>query len=587
MMTAGKKDIAWSPAAAWMAARYVENYPNMEGGLEFFSLLFEQYQRGKLFVTEAEMQTLCFQAFGADDAQNLLSTVTALIKKYFNERICRAPLQFSAAGDLYFVSGLAGLRSLALCLQERSRSNWARKGIFSTSAAELKSLYEKAGWKLTEKQWQATQALEENSVMVLAGGPGTGKTTSVVTLLRCWVDVFFKKHGHAPRIALCAPTGRAAGRMSESIRENLANNLGLTGDWQAVDGILTALPNALTLHRLLGVRGYGSQGQSRYYSDNPLPYDLIVMDEASMVGFDHWCQLLEAIPEQGHLVLVGDANQLPPVNSENIFSDIVRCFAGKNNLVTLDKSHRAKMPYMADLSGSVLCNDAKSALAILTGNGILQETVDLEKVCAGLWDFDKHSALARFESGATSSDEQSEKKLRMRLDELMQSVVLCLYNSGPLGVAAVNSVCINKLPGSRDFRAGASIVITENDYELQLFNGDRAVIFHDGNDVPWALFPKDAAGVRKIQCELLKKWQFGFALTVHKSQGSEFKNVHFLVEAREHSLFDSSMIYTGITRAREKLQIFGSKEHVSLLVGNHLGRQSLLPALFAGEISAD
>jgi exodeoxyribonuclease V alpha subunit len=382
--------------------------------------------------------------------------------------------------------------------------------------------------------------------VVISGGPGTGKTTTVMRILERMVST----PGARLRIALVAPTGKAAARLQEAL---------LAG---SRDGALQdRLPkSASTLHRLLGARP--TSAYFKFNADNLLPVDVVVVDEASMVPLTMMAKLFEALPERARVILLGDRDQLASVDPGAVLGDIANAASKpgplRGSLVVLEKNYRfGNESNIFALSQAVRDGDADRALGIL--------------------DSGKHPDLT---TSSTPPPSQIPEQLRQRviagyagylhapdpaeaLRKFKSFRVLCAFRAGPYGVENLNRT-IEKILREEKLVAGAQgnyhgmpILITYNDYGLRLYNGDIGILFLDPVDgLLSAWFVGEHGSLRRISPARLSEHEPAFAMTVHKSQGSEFDDVLFVLPDKESPLLTRELVYTGLTRARARIEVW-------------------------------
>jgi exodeoxyribonuclease V alpha subunit len=402
--------------------------------------------------------------------------------------------------------------------------------------------------------------------VVISGGPGTGKTTTVLRILERLVS---KPGGEKLRIALAAPTGKAAARLQETLRTGAGNG-----------SVPDRLPKtASTLHRLLGW-GHSSV-YFRHHAKNPLPVDLVVVDEASMVPLTMMAKLFDALPKRARVILLGDRDQLSSVEPGAVLGDIANAASepGQLNgsLVVLEKNYRfGNESHIFALSNAVRDGEVDRVLEIL--------------------DHGEHTDLS---AGRTPPPRQIAEHLRQRviagysgylrapdpaqaLQEFKKFRVLCPFRVGPYGVESLNRTIEkilreeNLIRGAQSAYPGMPILITQNDDPLRLYNGDIGILFPDPADhslLP-AWFIGQDGGVRRIPPARLPEHEPAFAMTVHKSQGSEFDNVLLILPDKESPLLTRELIYTGLTRARTRVEVWFQESVLRAAVSRKIQRES-------------
>ncbi len=447
--------------------------------------------------------------------------------------------------------------------------------------------------------WQklaaATAVLKPLSV--ISGGPGTGKTTSVVRLLALLRQ---QPGGDRLRIALAAPTGMAASRLQQSISHS-------KGRLPLAQEALSAIPEqALTLHRLLGVKG-GGRG-FRHHRENPLPLDLLVLDEASMVDVSLMAHLLDALPETARLVLLGDRDQLASVEAGAVLGDICQdCegaggdFAGKlheltgeplqpaeaggrlrDQVVVLRHSYRfGADSAIGQLAAAVNRGQAEQARALLLqGDGSQQ--IEWMQTEAATYAAQRYARLFdRLREGAP-------------VEELFEGLrafrVLCALRGGPQGMQQMNREIsrqlaqLGKLQRDREWYPGRPVMVTRNDYALGLYNGDLGLVCphpEEPEQLAVAFAGTDSA-IRWIAPARLHACETVFAMTVHKSQGSEFDEVLLQLPYQSSPVLCRELIYTAVTRARQRFVLNGPEAVFTPAVEQALTRHSGLVDLLRG-----
>ena len=407
-----------------------------------------------------------------------------------------------------------------------------------------------------ESNWQrvaASTALRRR-FCVISGGPGTGKTRTVIVLLALLLELTEER---PMRIALAAPTGKAAARLQESLRK-------LKGAMPSSDSVKSRLPEeSFTLHRLLGSRP--DSAFFKYNAENPLPLDVIIIDEASMVDLALMTKLVEAVPPDARLILLGDRDQLASVEAGSVLGDI--CEAAKTShggglagcVVQLERNYRfgSKNGLLA-LSRVVNAGDASAAMELLSSAGagaaIASRPLPARsQLKAAL----RERVIAEFGPVLDAPDPAA------ALAALGRFRILCALREGPLGVAGLNRFIeeilreAGKIHEQGPWYHGRPVMITRNDYSLQLFNGDVGVIWPDQvTGQPRAWFADATTGVRALLPLRLPEHETAFAMTVHKSQGSEFAGVLLLLPDRASPVLSRELIYTGLTRASERAEVW-------------------------------
>ncbi|MCX5869470.1 MAG: exodeoxyribonuclease V subunit alpha [Deltaproteobacteria bacterium] len=424
----------------------------------------------------------------------------------------------------------------------------------------------------TDWQRQAAEMALSRPLALISGGPGTGKTRTVARIL----GLLLLALGPDLRIALAAPTGKAAMRLRESISASLA---ALPFSASIKEKIPTT---ACTLHRLLGVRRNSSV--FRHHHGNPLPWDVVVVDEASMVDLAMMSKLVDALKSGARLVLLGDKDQLASVESGAVLADCIQALP--DNTVTLHKSYRFNHEISA-FARAVNRNDSTAAWSMLTNN--TQEattTRGLQLLQGPLPDFIVARYLRYMEKVAALPGNRQEDDIRPLFQCLNRFRVLCATRHGAGGVEILNRQVEQKLaagnypcqPGG--WYPGRPVIILNNDYGLNLFNGDIGICLPDPPSQPAASgrfkvwFEHEDGSLKGYQPYRLPECETVFAMTIHKSQGSEFTEVLVVLPASDSPLLTRELIYTAVTRARTRVLIAGDQAIFTAAVNRTISRSS-------------
>jgi len=410
---------------------------------------------------------------------------------------------------------------------------------------------------------------------LVTGGPGTGKTTTIARVLLLLL-ARAKEAGQAtPRIALAAPTGRAAERMAESLRLAAARFRGRPG---IDDALLGALPReAVTLHRLLGA--VPDDPQVRFGPGRPLPYDVVVVDEASMVDLPLMCKLVEAVADGARLVLLGDPYQLPSVEAGNVLAAIADATGDggdrarsplSGHRVHLQRGWRQQASLeLAPLSEAVRRGDADAVLELLRG-GALSGVHFREDQFDPL----RGSLRERLLPGWLALQRCTDPVEALRLATRQR--LLTVLRDGPQGAGPLNGRIEALLagPNREPWFHGRLLLITRNSRHHRLSNGDIGICLRDEKGALVAWFPEGHDGARGFHPTALPAHESAFAMTVHKAQGSEFDAVWLQLPAHPNRVLSRELVYTAITRARGELHVAGGEAVIRLAVGRHAERWS-------------
>jgi exodeoxyribonuclease V alpha subunit len=411
---------------------------------------------------------------------------------------------------------------------------------------------------------------------VISGGPGTGKTTVVLRILHC-----LHHQNKQSRIALAAPTGKAAARLQHVISDK--------------DDVTI---QAKTLHRLLGISP--SKEQGRYNAQRTLPFDVVIVDEASMVDISLMAKLLQALAPATRLILLGDSQQLASVESGAVLANLCQYPMMFNDSFIAIAKQSAEL----DLS-DYLASDVTA----MSNNVVkLQHS----------YRFDQHSVIGRLAYAVQSGDSKRVIAELLRADEVWQQSegdrfiegyqayfdtvnsgadaltcihkfeqyrVLCATKKGPQSVMTVNWAIQHYVAkmgwrSQQDFYHGRAIMISQNDYRQQLFNGDTGVILNDETGQLRACFVIDNA-LRWVDLIRLPAHETAFAITIHKSQGSEFEQVCIVLPQEDSAILNRELLYTAITRAKNKVLLLANEAIVRKTVITQHQRESGLAALLS------
>ncbi|WP_182525294.1 exodeoxyribonuclease V subunit alpha [Nocardioides dongkuii] len=427
-------------------------------------------------------------------------------------------------------------------------------------AAKAEAVFPGEGYA---EQRAAALAAVRQWTTVLTGGPGTGKTTTVAGLLTLLTDQA-EATGRRLRIALTAPTGKAAARLQQAVEEAQRAER-FTDD----DRARLADVGASTLHRLLGWRPESST-RFRHHRGNKLPHDVVVVDETSMVSLTMMARLLEAVRPDARLVLVGDADQLASVEAGAVLSDLVQGLAARapEAVASLRTTHRYGRS-IGELAEALRDGDGDRVLALLRGGDPAMELVDPDDgaAMAGLQGLLVDHALA-VRAAALDGDAAA------ALAALDRHRLLCAHREGPWGVQHWNRQVERWLGDAtgqpvgaawgHEWYAGRPLLVTANDYGLDLFNGDTGVVLREGEDLRAVI-----AGVRehlRLAPSRLGDVDTLHAMTVHKSQGSQAREITVLLPPEDSPLLTRELFYTAVTRAEERVRVVGSEAAVRVAV---------------------
>ncbi|MDP3478371.1 MAG: exodeoxyribonuclease V subunit alpha [Desulfoprunum sp.] len=426
----------------------------------------------------------------------------------------------------------------------------------------------------TDWQRQAAEVALQWALCIVTGGPGTGKTYTVAKI----IALLLKAYGPGLRLALAAPTGKAAMRLRESLGRGLAD-LALPAD------LASAVPaGASTLHRLLGVRP--DSPAFRHGADNPLPYDVVVVDEASMVDLAMMSKLVDALPPGARLILLGDRDQLASVESGAVLADCSRALP--DNTVELQRTFRfdAGIKRLASL-----VNEQNAAQAWR-----LLETGEFANVRLVRGPSLQHAVDRYFEYMRMVAEVSDEAHYPQVFALFNRFRILCAVRQGARGVIAVNQAIERGLQarGCRSsteetWYPGRPVLITCNDYSLDLFNGDIGICLPDptkeGRIKVW--FERPDGHLRSFLSYRLPQCETVFAMTIHKSQGSEFDEVLIVLPDQDNPVLSRELVYTAITRAKKEVAILAEEEILQAALGRSIERASGLAEMLCQGMGVD
>lgn len=415
---------------------------------------------------------------------------------------------------------------------------------------------------MDERQAQAVGQAMAAPLSVISGGPGTGKTTVAAEII---ARLMAENRMEPGRVALAAPTGKAAVRLQTAVSQALVRR-----------GLAVDLPNARTLHRLL--RWSPSRRSFLHGPDHPLGYGLLVVDEASMVDLEMMDALLAALPKRCQLVLLGDRDQLASVAPGSVMADI--CLGatrgpepGRQPVVLLERNYRFDPDSgLAAMAGAIRSGDEEAVLKCLSASDpdlhwVEPKAVDDPAVwLAGRWPQGYPDALAQPDPAAALAAAD-----RFR--------VLCAHRRGPLGTERFNKAmgvalsATGVLNPRHEPPMNQLLLIGANDYRLGLFNGDVGLVRHDTHGSAECWFPGDP-DPRAVPAARIALSEPAFAMTVHKSQGSEYEHVLLVLPEPPSPLLTRELFYTGATRARRTLTVLGSEAAIRCAVSQPTIRYS-------------
>ncbi|WP_457186555.1 exodeoxyribonuclease V subunit alpha [Nocardioides sp. P5_E3] len=418
-----------------------------------------------------------------------------------------------------------------------------------------------------DEQVAACLAAAGQWTTVLTGGPGTGKTTAVASLLVGLLD----QHPGGLRIALAAPTGKAAARLQQAVHQEAEA-------FEEADRVRLAGVTASTLHRLLRPDP-GNSTRFRHHRGNRLPHDVVVVDESSMVSLTQMARLLEAVRPDARLVLVGDPHQLSSVEAGAVLSDVVRGFQGRADspVAALQSTHRFG-PEIRALAEALRTGDADEALHVLAAGHDEVEWVDEGDPSSRIRSTALDAAL-----GVRDAAERGD--VTGALAALDRHRLLCAHRDGPYGVRHWNRRIEHWLtaetgdPLFERAYVGRPLLVTANDHQLGVYNGDSGVIVLTPAGPRAVIAASD--GPRDLAPSRLGDVETMHAMTIHKSQGSQADVVTVLLPDEDSRLLSRELFYTAVTRARSQVRVVGSEAAIRAAIGRRAQRASGLAVRLA------
>jgi exodeoxyribonuclease V alpha subunit len=456
--------------------------------------------------------------------------------------------------------------------------------------AELSSNLTKLFPEQADLQKLAAFVAATSRLCVISGAPGTGKTRTIVLICALLIALGGK---HELNFALAAPTGKAAARLKETIAQTRAA-LRLPEE-------LKLPTEATTIQRLLGAKS--DSPHFRHDAKNPLASDVVIVDEASMIDLALLTKLFDAVRPEARIILVGDKDQLASVEAGSAFRDICtpgfelristsladafeKCSGERLEQTSADEApihsvivelrHNYRFTPgtgIAEISNAVNRGDALAAIAVLKSGG----PVRWRPTPPGK-NFEQELRARVFP--------RFEKFLRLRdpviaLNQLAEFAVLCALRRGPFGAEAVNALLARMLRETGEIEAGGNyhpgepVIIVRNDYNVGLFNGDLGIVLPDAASGELRVFFRgEEEEVLKFAPGRLPAHEPAFALSVHKSQGSEFRDALVILPERDAPVLTRELLYTGITRVRERVEIWASEEILKRTIERKIERSS-------------
>lgn len=451
--------------------------------------------------------------------------------------------------------------------------------------ATLAALFPGGDPALDGAQREAVRAVGGRRLFVLTGGPGTGKTTTVLRML-----LRLQRDGAAGEgIAVAAPTGKAAQRLVQSLRAESARlRAHLAADWlPAFDTLPTG--DALTVHRLLGF----SPSRNAYTRgpDSPIEAGVVMVDEASMLDLPQLRALLRALRPDAVLVLVGDADQLNPVGAGSVLMDLVSVLEAQAapDLVRLQHSFRADTR-LVPVNHAVRAGDRDALDAALAAAGDRAALHRVEAPAALAREARRWAEQTAGQGTPQTIATEDVHGAAAALRALSGRQLLCALRDGPFGADAMNAAIERHLrqrwhvPADETWYPGRVVMISRNDYGAHLFNGDLGLCLRDADGGLRVWFEAvDGSGARAFAPGALPAHEPAWAITIHKSQGSEYDHVAVLLPPDpEHRILSRQLLYTGLSRAKQSVEIWGPRASLDAALAKAVRRAGGLASRLSG-----
>ncbi|WKC88279.1 exodeoxyribonuclease V subunit alpha [Borreliella japonica] len=390
---------------------------------------------------------------------------------------------------------------------------------------------------LNKEQITSVKKALKSNFFLLSGGPGTGKTTTINYILKAINKTL--NNNKKRLVAITAPTGKASLRLQTSIDYSFKN--------------LEIECN--TIQKLLGIKFINKK--NLYDEENQLNFDIIIIDEASMVDAYTFLKLLKATPITTKLIMVGDKNQLPSINEGNVYSSLLGIKKINNDNVENLKENFRSNKEIHLLSKAIYKEDETLICKYINNNKNIQlkeiEKINLKK------DLIEYTNNLYRKISTFNLKLLKESKIETILETLLENIILSSKNFGKFGTKTLNEIIKTYLKKTYGNFIGQIIMITKTDYKNKLFNGERGIIFNE-NSKFYVLFQRKNEKYKKINLDLLTNYEFSFATTIHKSQGSEYKHIKVILE--NNPFLTKELMYTAITRAKDSLEIISNKETI-------------------------
>jgi exodeoxyribonuclease V alpha subunit len=504
------------------------------------------------------------------------------------------PLILDGKNRLYLHRYWSYEKNLSEAIRARTMGACVQDADPEALKSHLKKIFPQAAGQGVDWQMTAAAVAALKRFCVISGGPGTGKTYAAARILAL---ILSRPRPQGWRVFLCAPTGKAAARLAEAVADAKMN---LVCDPEVARGIPE---EGQTIHRMLKpVKG---TPYFHYHAENKLPADIVLVDEASMVDLPLMSKLIQAVADDARLILMGDRDQLASVEAGSVLGDI--CGEKQHNGFSAPFGRKIRNltepgtraigeahPYTSGIQDSIVFFTKRYRFE--TGGGIhaLSQAVNSGDSAAAV-QLLKEAGHSDIEWIRPAGIEEYRRRVMQKIlgryrdlfiTEDPAEMLACAVNQGPFGVLAVNHLAESVLQDQgfirrlHPFRStwynGKPVMITENEYDLGLFNGDVGVAAEEksGDHGYCVYFRKSGETLQRFGASRLPAYHEVYAMTVHKSQGSEFDEVLLILPERDNPLLTRELLYTGITRARQKLSILALEPVIESAVSRRVERTS-------------